>query len=130
MTSGSFQPNWEAWERIISENGITLDRLRGSVHPVHTDILYPIDYGYVNETKGTDGDHLDIFVGRAENRLVAAIFTTDLRKGDRECKLIFNCTPEEIYIVNGFINFDPSKMTGILVMRRPMQTLWRESEDR
>jgi len=130
MTDIVFRPSWEAWERVIFKNGITLDRLQGSVHPIHEDIIYPLDYGYVNGTMGTDGEQLDIFVGSRINGLIAAILTTDFQKGDRECKLIFNCTPEEVYLVNGFINFDASRMTGTLVMRRPMQELWRASEGR
>ncbi len=123
-TSESFRPDWEGWEEIILERGFTLDRPKGSVHPVHPEIVYPIDYGYVNETQGGDGEELDIFVGSADNGLVAVILTTDRRKKDRECKLILNCSPEEIYLINGFINFDPDLMTGKIVMRTLMRELW------
>lgn len=130
MSSGRFEPNWEAWESLIEENGITLDRPQGSEHPDYSDIIYPIDYGYINLTKGTDGQELDIFVGSGKNGLVAAMLTNDLRKGDRECKLIFNCTPAEIYLVNGFLNYDRSRMTGELVMRHPMREIWNKIENR
>ncbi len=123
-TSESFRPDWEGWEEIILERGFTLDRPKGSVHPVHPEIVYPIDYGYVNETQGGDGEELDIFVGSADNGLVAVILTTDRRKRDRECKLILNCSPEEIYLINGFINFDRDLMTGTIVMRTLMRELW------
>ena len=118
--------HWEAWADVIDENGISIDRPRGSVHPIHPDIIYPIDYGYVNETLGTDGDALDVFVGSAETGLLGAVVTRDHRKGDTEFKLIVDCTPEEIYLVNGFINFDTRLMEGILVLRRPMADLWRD----
>lgn len=117
---------WEAWELLIREKGISIDRPRGSRHPDHPDIIYPIDYGYVNETLGTDGHELDVFAGSAENGLLGAIVTRDHRKGDTEFKLIVDCTPEEIYLVNGFINFDTRLMEGILVLRRPMADLWRD----
>jgi len=120
----SFRPDWEAWERIINDNGIELDRPKGSIHPKWPAIVYPIDYGFVRGTRGTDGEELDVFVGTISSGLVAAILTTDFRRGDRECKLIYNCTPEEVYLINGFINFDRSKMEGTLVMRRPMRELF------
>lgn len=123
-TSESFRPDWEGWEGIILEREFTLDRPKGSVHPEHPEIVYPIDYGYVNETQGGDGSELDIFVGSADNGLVAVILTTDRRKRDRECKLILNCSPEEIYLINGFINFDRDLMTGTIVMRTLMRELW------
>jgi inorganic pyrophosphatase len=37
---------------------------------------------------------------------------------------MYNCTPVEVYLVNGFINFNPLLMDGMLVLRRPMHTLW------
>ena len=78
----------------------------------------------MNDSISVDGEELDVFVGSASNGLVAAIFTSDIRKGDQECKLIYNCSPEEIYLVNGFINYDQSLMNGRLLLRRPMKALW------
>ena len=34
---------------------------------------------------------VDVFVGSADNGLVAAILRMIIVKGDRECKLIYNC---------------------------------------
>lgn len=121
--------DWEGWEALIRANGITLDRPRGSTHPAFPEIVYPIDYGYVNGTTSGDAQEVDVFVGTAPpgspaHGLVAAIVTADRRKGDREVKLLWNCTPAEIYVVNGFINFDRTLMEGTLVMRRAMRGLW------
>lgn len=116
--------DWPAWDQLIASQGITIDRPRRSRHPTFPDIVYPIDYGYINGTIGTDGEEIDIFVGSAHTPLVAVLLTADFRKGDREAKLLYGCTPEEIYLVHGFINYDPSKMRGTLIMRRPMHELW------
>jgi len=115
---------WARWERWIREGGITLDRPRGSRHPRHPEIVYPIDYGYVNGTRSTDGEELDVFVGTAETGLVAVSHARDHRRGDAEPKLHWNCTPAEVYLVHGFLNFDPTRMEARLVMRQPMSALW------
>ena len=115
--------DWADLEAMIRANGITLDRPHGSPHPRYPDIVYPLDYGYVNATSSTDGEEVDVFVGSARNGLVALLVTSDFRKGDREVKLLYNCTPEEIYLANGFINFDRTLMEGTLVLRRPMRAL-------
>ncbi len=122
--------DWDGWEALIARNGYTLDRPYGSAHPRFPDIRYPIDYGYLPDTLGSDGEEVDLFVGSARNGLVALILTHDYRRGDRECKLIYDCTPEEIYLVNGFINYDCSLMEGRLVMRRPMRELWPKTPRR
>lgn len=116
--------DWSQWEGLIRLKGITIERAAGTPHPDHPDIIYPIDYGYVNGTHTVDGAEMDVFRGTADNGLVAAIFTEDARKGDLEAKLIVDCSPAEIYLVNGFINFAPTLMQGRLLMRYPMASLW------
>ncbi len=117
---------WVNWEALIQKNGITIDRPFASPHPEHPSIIYPINYGFINDTMSTDGQEIDIFWGSANNKLVALIETADFRKGDREIKLIYNCTPAEIYLVHGFINYAPTLMQGKLVMRKPMAEIWQE----
>lgn len=119
---------WSEWEALVEANGIQIDRSLGSVHPIHPEIIYPINYGFVSNTLGTEGDELDVFVGSGKAGLVAAIFTTDYRRGDRECKLIYNCTHAEVYLVNGFINYDRNFMEGTLVMRHPLRSLWEDQQ--
>ena len=118
--------DWPRWTALLQERGYRIDRARGSHHPTYPDIVYPIDYGYIPDTLGTEGDELDVFVGSASTGLVGAIFTTDYRRGDRECKLLYNTTPEEVYLVNGFINFDRALMEGTLVLRVSMSELRRK----
>ncbi|RMH71761.1 MAG: hypothetical protein D6675_05855 [Gemmatimonadetes bacterium] len=117
--------DWLFWECLIETNGISIDRPYGTAHPEYPHIIYPLDYGYINNTTGLDGMEVDIFVGSANNGLVAMIFTNDYRRGDQEFKLIYNCTPPEIYCVNGFINYDRTLMEGKLLVRYPLHTLWR-----
>lgn len=120
--------DWDGWAALIERNGITIDRPAQSPHPRYPEIIYPLDYGYVNDTCSTDGEALDVFVGSAETGLVGAILTTDYRQGDREAKLLYNCTPVEVYTAHGFINYDRRLLEGLLVMRRPMHALWAASE--
>ena len=122
--------DWSGWEQTISDRGITLGRPRDSAHQTLSEIIYPIDYGYVNGTLGQDGEEVDVFVGTADVGLVAVIVTVDHRKRDVEHKLLLNCSPAEVYLVNGFINFDRTRMEGTLVMRRPMKELWDRMRSR
>lgn len=118
--------HWKAWARCIESNGITIERPRTTTHPDFPSIVYPLDYGSVDDTQGTDGDALDVFVGRGTTGLVGAILTTDHRQRDREVKLLYDCTPADVYTAHGFINYDRTVLEGTLVLRREMRTLWNE----
>ena len=115
---------WHVWERIVHTRGYVIDRALSEAHPRYPDIIYPIDYGYIRGTLSSDNEEVDIFVGSGNNGLVGCILTTDFRRRDQEVKFIFNCTSAEIYIINGFINYDMTLMMGRLVLRRPMRELW------
>jgi len=116
--------SWADWARCIEARGVTLDRPAYSAHPEYPSVVYPLDYGYVPDTTGPDGDPVDVFVGSGTQGLVGAILTTDHRQTDRDLKLLVDCTPPEIYTAHGFINYDRTLLEGVLVLRRPMAALW------
>ncbi len=119
--------DWAAIEALIAANGLTIDRPRHTAHPRYPEVVYPLDYGYINGTVGEDGDPIDVFVGSQPTGLVAATRTIDRRKGDTEVKLLFDCSPEEIYLVHGFLNYAPELMTARLVTRGEPRALWAGS---
>ena len=41
---------------------VTVDRPLGSVHPKHKNIVYPINYGYIENLLGGDGEEQDAYV--------------------------------------------------------------------
>jgi len=119
---------WSAWAQCIDERGVTVDRPARSAHPDYPSVIYPIDYGYIPGTVGTDGEPVDVFVGTGATGLVGAILTNDHRRGDGEAKLLYDCTPSEIYTAHGFINYDRSLLEGVLVLRVSMPELWERHE--
>ncbi|PSQ97551.1 MAG: hypothetical protein BRD55_01380 [Bacteroidetes bacterium SW_9_63_38] len=118
---------WAAWTRCIAERGVTIDRPARTAHPDCPSVIYPLDYGFLPGTTGTDGEPVDVFVGNGDTGLVGLILTTDYRQGDREVKLLVDCTPPEVYTAHGFINYDRTLLEGVLVLRTPMPTLWDRS---
>ena len=41
---------------------VTVDRPMGSVHPKHRDIIYPINYGYIEGVKALDDEWQDAYI--------------------------------------------------------------------
>ena len=67
---------------------IVIDRPLGSVHPEHTDIVYPVNYGYIPGTESGDGEALDVYLPGVgvPVRDFTATFTSS-----RETKCISRC---------------------------------------
>ena len=83
---------------------ILIDRPLGSHHPKHTDMIYPVNYGYVPHIFSADGEEADIYllgvsepVEKYKGRVIAFIHRLD----DVEDKWIaapsgVTFTPDEI----------------------------------
>jgi inorganic pyrophosphatase len=87
---------WLAVDRLVEASTLIIDRPKGSPHPRHGSWRYPLDYGYLEETRAPDGDGIDVWRGSlTEARVTGVIVTVDLDKGDGEFKLLLGCTAKE-----------------------------------
>jgi inorganic pyrophosphatase len=108
---------WKMLDELLQTSQMVIDRPKGSTHPRYPDMIYPLDYGFLENTSGGDGGGIDIWVGSIPNRTLDAIIcTVDLVKRDTEVKLLLGCTAEEFEIVKEFQN-NSSMMAGYLVKR-------------
>ena len=108
---------WEAVDKLVNELRVVTDRPKGSRHPRFPEIVYPVDYGYLENTTSPDGNGIDVWQGNASvKRVDAVICTIDLMKKDSEIKMLFGCSDEEMRKILEFHN-DSEYMKGILVER-------------
>jgi inorganic pyrophosphatase len=107
---------FRSFEDFIQENGITIDRPKGSAHPRFPEWIYPINYGYINGTKSQDGGGIDVYQGDADTvGVIGVICIVDAMKKDSEIKVLYNCTEENIETALKMSN--KGKMHGLLVLR-------------
>ena len=82
----------EKLESMIGQTiTVYIDRPIGFVHPNHSDIVYPINYGYIKEITAVDGDYQDVYVLGEDNRIdycSGKIYAVIERENDIEDKLI------------------------------------------
>ena len=108
---------WNKLDKLIEISEIVIDRKQGKPHPRFPKFIYPLDYGYLKNTKSTDGDEIDVWMGSLSGKkLIGIVCTVDLLKRDTEVKLLIDCTNEEIHIIEKFHN-DSEYMSGLLIRR-------------
>jgi len=107
------QDFWETLDKFVAESNIVIDRPKGSRHPGYPDCIYPLDYGYLENTKSMDGNGIDVWKGSDGDYIDAIICTVDLLKRDSEIKILIGCTEEEKQLVIPNNEF----MKGILIRR-------------
>lgn len=70
---------------------VTVDRPIGTHHPKHREIVYPINYGYVEGLLGGDGEEQDVYilgVDKPIDKAECVIIATVMRTDDNEDKWV------------------------------------------
>ena len=112
---------WSYLDILVRDAKVVIDRPKGSHHPRYRDVVYPLDYGYLDGTTAGDGDGIDVWIGaNASPTITAVICTVDKRQRDAEIKVLLGCDEHEEEQILAFHN-QSSHQAGILV-RRPIET--------
>ena len=119
LLMGSF---WDFLDELVASCKVVIDRPKGSQHPRWADLIYPLDYGYLEGTKAPDGSGIDVWVGSTASREVQAVLlAVDLYKHDAEFDILLGCTPEEQQTILEISN--QGSMRVQLLTRHP-DSLW------
>ncbi|HEX2994978.1 MAG TPA: hypothetical protein VHP14_09140 [Anaerolineales bacterium] len=101
---------WQAMSELLVTNNIVIDRPKGSTHPRYPKAIYPLDYGYLENTTASDGGGIDVWFGSLNpvmdkhsiKTLTGILCTFDRLKRDAEIKLLIGCTQEDIQTIQAF----------------------------
>jgi len=107
---------WEEMLRLTKTHSIIIDRPKGQPHPRHPEMIYPLDYGYIENTSASDGGGIDVWVGSLKTKKLTGILCTfDTLKRDAEIKFLLGCTADDVETI---INFHGPAMK-ILYIQKP-----------
>jgi len=99
-TESSF---WREIAQLVKTNPIIIDRPKDSAHPRYPQFIYPLDYGYLENTIAADGGGIDVWLGTMETKILTGILCTfDTLKRDMEIKILLGCTNEDLQIIRHF----------------------------
>lgn len=109
---------WEVLEEFIRNNEVSIDRKKGSSHPRYSNMIYPVDYGFIRGTKSMDNGGIDIFIGNEEKKSINGIACiADRVKMDSEIKIIYGCNDDEVRSIMIFLN-SSNFMKAIYIERK------------
>jgi inorganic pyrophosphatase len=96
--------------QLLTTNGVIIDRPRGTSHPHYPAIVYPLDYGYLENTTSSDGGGIDVWLGSLNTltnesvpkTLTGILCTFDTLKRDAEIKLLVGCSGDDVQVIRDF----------------------------
>lgn len=119
---------WQKLDTLFLSSKLVVDRPRATCHYKYSNLVYPVDYGYLSDTNGSDQAPVDVFKGTIKSNLVGAIvISADILKKDCEVKLLIGCTPEEEQEVLVFLN-QTEFQKAIMVRRGNEVPEWAQND--
>jgi len=94
---------WQEIAQLAKTNPIIIDRPKGSAHPRYPKVIYPLDYGYLENTTAADGGGIDVWLGSLKTKILTGILCTfDTLKRDMEIKILLGCTNDDLLLIQKF----------------------------
>ena len=107
---------WIQLDELVASSELVIDRPKGQAHPRYPSAIYPLDYGFLKNTSGGDGDGIDVWRGSLPNlELDAVVCTVDADKRDAEVKLLLGCSAAEKQTILKFLN--QGSMAAVMIDR-------------
>ena len=108
---------WRYLDQLVANCPIKVDRPKHSHHPRFPEVIYPLDYGYLDDTTSSDGAELDVWLGSEGREVVGVACCVDRYKRDVEIKVLLGCNSAEMGTIFHFHNDGDQAAT--LIKRPP-----------
>lgn len=119
---------WQKIDTLMFSSSCTIDRPKGSTHFKYSNLVYPVDYGYLSDTTESGQGTIHIFKGSQSTFNVGAIIVSaDILKKDCEVKLLIGCNEEETLSILRFLN-QTEFQKAILIRRGNEIPIWSSND--
>lgn len=119
---------WQKLDTLYLSSGYQITRKKGDVHPHFHNLIYPVDYGYVVDTKSFEKDGVSLYAGSGNrNEISALVVAADILSKELDVKVLVGCNAEEVDKVLRFLNQTDYQKT-IIIRRGHELPSWAESD--
>lgn len=119
---------WQKLDTLYFSSKLVISRSKGDVHPKYHNLVYPVSYGYLEDTFNQEQEGIAVYRGSAPASSISTIvIAADILKKDIDVKLLVGCTLEEEEEILRFLNQTDFQKT-ILVRRGNIVPNWATTE--
>lgn len=118
---------WQKVDTIFLSSNVHIIRHKGEVHPQFKNLVYPTEYGHLDETG--NGNPISVYMGtKNHSEITGLIVAADILQKTIDVKLLLGCTEEEVNDVLHFLNQTDFQKT-VLIRRGNDMPSWGFSDN-
>lgn len=96
---------WQKLDTLFISSKVAINRPKDMASKTYPNLVYPVDYGYLEDTTGSANKEVDVFLGTLEDKRIQSMaIGTDILRKTVEVKLIAGCTDTEKKSILEFLN--------------------------
>ncbi|MCR5373489.1 MAG: Inorganic pyrophosphatase [Solobacterium sp.] len=120
---------WQKVDTLFLLGRVNIEKHKGDTHPIYANMIYPVDYGHLNETLSITDKGLSVYVGtRRPATVTSLIVAVDILEKSMDVKMLVGCTEEETNDILHFLNQSEFHKT-VLINRGNEIPVWGFTED-
>ncbi len=118
---------WQKVDTIFLSSHVNIIRHKGETHPHFKNLVYPTEYGHLEETG--NGDPISVYVGtKNHSEITGMIVAADILQKTIDIKILVGCTEDEVTDVLHFLNQTDFQKT-VLIRRGNEMPSWAYSDN-
>lgn len=119
---------WQKVDALVLSSPLIIDRPKGTHHQKYFNLVYPVDYGYLDDSINTESTPIEVYRGSEQTSSVdALVITVDILKKDCIAKLLWGCNQQETDEILEFLN-QTEFQKAVLVRRGSEVPSWATSD--
>lgn len=120
---------WQKVDTLYLSSNLVISRRKGETHPQFKNLIYPVDYGHLQDTIGTNTEGVSVYVGTGKiNDITGIVIAADILMKTIDIKILVGCNEEETYDVLHFLNSTDFQKT-VLIRRGTDIPNWSLSDN-
>ncbi len=120
---------WQKIDTLFLSGRVNIEKHKGDVHPVYANMIYPVDYGHLNDTLSITDKGLSVYVGTLKPVTVTSlIVAVDILEKSADVKMLLGCTEQETMDILHFLNQSDFHKT-VLINRGNEIPSWAVSDE-
>ncbi len=115
---------WQKLDTLLLASSFELKQAAGSTHPEDKSLIYPVNYGTLQDTLSPDQQGIQMFKGSiTAHHVNAVLVAADILNKDIEVKFLVGCSAEEEDKILRFVN-QTDYQKAVLIRRSDEVPSW------